>query len=79
MTLEAEGHTLTIIPAGNGYVATVDGVEIPMEPADFDSENEGHFISASFLAGALGGEAVWDEEEITLMLRIPASSGNDRD
>ena len=50
-----------------------------MEPTDFDFENEGHFISAAFLARALGGEAVWDEEEITLMLRIPVASGDAKD
>ena len=35
-----------------------------------DFSTEGHFINAEFLAGALNGEAVWEPEESTLMLRI---------
>ena len=79
VVLEAEGHTLGLYNEESGCAATVDGTEIPMEPTDFDFAGEGHFISASFLARALGGEAVWDEEEITLILRIPVSSGDAKD
>ena len=73
VVLEAEGHTLGLYNEESGCVATMDGTEIPMEATDFDFENNGHFINAQFLAGALGGEAVWDAEEITLILRIPAA------
>ena len=75
VVLEAEGHTLGIYNEDAGYAATVDGKEIPIQSTDFDFEQEGHFISASFLAEALGGEAVWDAEESTLILRIPGSDG----
>ena len=79
VVLEAEGHTLGLYNEVGGCVATVDGTEISMEPTDFDFTSEGHFINASFLAKALGGEAEWDDEEITLMLRIPVSTGDEKD
>ena len=74
VTLTAEGHRLELYNEQAGAVATVDGIEIPMESDDFDFERDGHFIDAFFLARAMGGEAEWDEEEITLMLRIPTAS-----
>ena len=70
VVLETGQHTLALLNEDAGIVMTVDGIEQPVEPADFDFE-EGHFISAEFLAKALGGEAEWSEEENTLMLRIP--------
>ena len=79
VVLEAEGHTLSLRPEGTGCAATLDGTEIPAEDAAFDFENEGCFISVEFLARALGGEAVWDAEEITLMLRIPAAAPEAKD
>jgi hypothetical protein len=43
-----------------------------LKPASDDFVfGEGHFIDASFLARALGGESGWDVEERTLMLRFP--------
>ena len=48
----------------------MDSKEIPMREDDFDFSTESHFIDAEFLASALKGEAVWDQEENTLMLRI---------
>ena len=74
VVLEAEGHTLGIYNEKTGIAATIDGTEIRIEPADFDFGNDGHFISASFLANALMGTAEWDAEERTLMLRIPVAS-----
>ena len=74
VVLEAEGHTLGFYNEDAGCSATVDGEETAITVRDFDFENEGHFISAEFLAAALGGEAEWDAEESTLMLRIPAVS-----
>ena len=68
--LEAEGHTLALLNEDTGVTATVDAKELPVAAEDFDF-GEGHFISAEFLAAALDGEAVWVEEEFTLMLRIP--------
>ena len=41
-----------------------------MKEDDFDFVSEGHFINAEFLAESLKGEAVWDQEENTMMLRI---------
>ena len=71
VVLEAAGHTLAIYNEDNGCSATVDGVEIAMKEDDFDFLGEGHFINADFLAAALKGEAVWDQEESTLLLKIP--------
>ena len=68
--LETEEHTLALLNEDAGIVMTVDGIEMPVEAADFDFE-DGHFISADILAKALGGEAEWVEEENTLMLKIP--------
>ena len=70
VVLEAEGHTLALLSEDAGMVMTVDGIEKPVENTDFDFA-EGYFINAEFLAEALGGRAVWVEEENTLMLRIP--------
>ena len=70
VVLEAEGHTLALLSEDAGMVMTVDGMEKTVENADFDF-GEGYFIKAEFLAGALGGQATWVEEENTLMLRIP--------
>ena len=77
LVLEAEGHTLTITRTENGYTAAADGKEIPMDAADFDDAGEGRFINVFFLADALGGKAVWDAEEITLILQIPGPGGRD--
>ena len=70
VVLEAEGHTLALLNEASGIAATVDAKELTVTDADFDF-GEGHFIDAEFLAGALNGEAVWEEEENTLMLKIP--------
>ena len=70
VVLEAAGYTLALYNEDTGCSATVDGTVIPMREDDFDFVTEGHFINAEFLANALKGEAVWDQEENTLMLRI---------
>ena len=70
VVLEAAGYTLALYNEEKGCSATVDSKEIPMREDDFDFSTEGHFIDAEFLASALKGEAVWDQEENTLMLRI---------
>ena len=70
IVLEAAGYTLAIYNEENGCSATVDGNEVPMKDDDLDFSTEGHFINAEFLAKALKGEAVWEPEESTLMLRI---------
>ena len=70
IVLEAAGYTLAIYNEESGCFATVDGTEIPMKDDDLDFSTEGHFINAEFLATALKGEAAWDAEENTLMLRI---------
>ena len=68
--LETEGHTLALLNEDAGIAMTLDGLEQSVNAEDFDFE-EGHFIDAQFLAGILGGEASWAEEENTLILRIP--------
>ena len=70
VVLEAAGYTLALYNEDVGCSATVDGTEIPMKAEDFDFTGEGHFINAEFLATALKGTAVWEQEENTLMLRI---------
>ena len=70
IVLEAAGYTLALYNEDTGCSATVNGTEIPMKEEDFDFVSDGHFIDAEFLANALKGEAVWDQEENTLMLRI---------
>lgn len=70
VVLEAAGYTLALYNEDAGCSATVDGTEIPMKEDDFDFVTEGHFINAEFLANALKGEAIWDQEENTLILRI---------
>ena len=70
VVLEAAGYTLALYNEDAGCSATLDGLEIPMKEEDFDFVSEGHFINAEFLATALKGEAIWDQEENTLILRI---------
>ena len=70
VVLEAAGYTLVLYNEDKGCSASVDGMEISMKEDDYDFATEGHFINARFLASALKGEAVWDQEESTLMLRI---------
>ena len=70
VVLEAAGYTLVLYNEDKGCSASVDGMEISMKEDDYDFATEGHFINAQFLASALKGEAVWDQEESTLMLRI---------
>ncbi len=70
VVLEAAGYTLALYNEDGGCSATVDGKEISMKDDDFDFTSEGHFINAEFLASALKGEAEWDQEDNTLMLRI---------
>lgn len=75
VVLEAAGYTLALYNEDAGCSATVDGTEIPMKEDDFDFVTEGHFINAEFLASALKGEAIWDQEENTLILRILDKEG----
>ena len=70
IVLEAAGYTLAIYNEESGCSATVDGTEIQIKDDDLDFSTKGHFINAEFLATALKGEAVWEPEENTLMLRI---------
>ena len=70
VVLEAAGYTLALYNEDTGCSATLDGTQIPMKEDDFDFVTEGHFINAEFLAAALKGEAIWDQEENTLILRI---------
>ena len=70
VVLEAAGYTLVLYNEVKGCSATLDGTAIPVQEDDIDFETDGHFINAEFLATALKGSAVWDQEESTLMLRI---------
>ena len=70
LILSAQGFTLALLNEDAGFVSTVDGLEMVTENIDFDF-GEGHFIRVDFLTRALDGSWEWDEEEETLMLRIP--------
>ena len=70
VVLEAAGYTLALYDENQGCTATVNGTQISIAEDDYDFISEGHFINAQFLATALKGEAAWDQEENTLMLRI---------
>ena len=70
VVLEAAGYTLALYDENQGCTATVNGTQITIAEDDYDFVSEGHFINAQFLATALKGEAAWDQEENTLMLRI---------
>ena len=70
VVLEAAGYTLALYDEKQGPTATLNGTQIAMAEDDFDFVSEGHFINAKFLAESLKGEAEWDREENTLMLRI---------
>ena len=55
-----------------GIVTTLDGAELAMDPGDFEF-GDGNFINIEFLAKALGGSAVWNEDKNTLVLDIPTA------
>jgi len=71
IVIEAAGYVVGLYNEDSGLAATVDGLEVEIDPEDFVFDREGDFIDANFLARCLGGEAEWDAEERTLMLRIP--------
>lgn len=77
VVLEAAGYVLALYNEDTGCSASVDGNNIPMKAEDFDFVSEGHFINAEFLATALKGECVWEQEENTLILRIPDKEGSE--
>ena len=77
VVLEAAGYTLALYNEDKGSSATVDGTEVEMKADDFDFNQDGHFINAEFLAHALSGDAFWDQDENTLMLRIPDKEPGD--
>ena len=64
------GHTLALLNEDAGMVATLDAAELALMPGDFEFGN-GNFISAEFLAGALGGTATWSGDKNTLLLQFP--------
>ena len=74
VVLEAEGYTLALLNEEAGFVSTVDGIEMVTDGVDF-SFDDGHFLPVDFLTRALDGSWEWDEEEETLMLRIPPKTG----
>ena len=77
VVLEAAGYILALYNEDAGCSASVDGNDIPMKEEDFDFVLEGHFINAEFLATALKGECVWEQEENTLILRIRDKEGSE--
>ncbi len=71
VVLQAAGYTLGLYNESAGIAATVDGIELEINPQEYDFSTEGNFIDAAFLCRALSGSCEWDGEEFTLMLRIP--------
>ena len=72
IVLEAEGYTIAFYNEEAGISATRDGLDMEVDPDKVSIIGEGHFIDAAYLAELLNGTAEWDEEESTLMLRIPS-------
>ena len=77
VVLEAAGYILALYNEDAGCSASVDGNDVPMKAEDFDFVSEGHFINAEFLATALKGECIWEQEENTLILRIQDKEGSE--
>lgn len=70
--LEAEGNTavITLSDAGKPEMM-VNGSETRLKDDDIVIKDDGIFIDLDLLAKSMNGTAEWDEDEETLMLRIP--------
>ena len=77
VVLEAAGYVVALYDEAAGLSASVDGIEIPTGPGDFDINDEDVLVTARFLATALHGDWEWDGEESTLMFRIPGKALNE--
>ena len=70
--LEAEGNTLVITVADSGKPEImVNGLETELNDNDILLNGDEVFIDLNLLAKSMNGTAEWDEDEKTLMLRIP--------
>ena len=73
MSLARSARLSTMAPAPSvtrQQSRTVNGLEMTAEDRDFDF-GEGHFIRVDFLTRALDGTWEWDDQEETLMIRVP--------
>ena len=69
--LRAGGKVLVITAVGDGWAASMDGKPLDSEDGDILGSGGQYAVSAVWLAGALGGEAEWDEENAAVTLTIP--------
>ena len=69
-TLVAEGYTVTLTPADEGFLCQADGGDVALEEGDFLLEGDSALCSPALLEKALGAETLWDSEEQTLMIRL---------
>ena len=71
-TLNAAGYTLELTVSGEGVACAVDGeaVELP-EGAALAGEND-VYVTEAFLRLTMNAQTLWDADESTLMLTVPA-------
>lgn len=78
IALTAEGHVVTLMRIGGQYSCVVNGRSVALTEGDVTVVSGEPYITTDFLTKALNAEAVWDEEEATLILRItPQGQSND--
>jgi len=85
-TLEAAGYVIELTASGStdasqanasyrdGYLATIDGLPVPMAQADVVCRNQVWYASATFLRTAMSAQVTWEAEEMTLVLQVPPKS-----
>lgn len=84
-TLEALGYVIELTAGGadaqqasatyrDGYLATIDGLPVPMAQADVVCRNQVWYASATFLRTAMSAQVTWEAEEMTLVLQVPSKS-----
>jgi len=82
-TLEAAGYVIALTANGgadantsyrDGYLATIDGLPVPMAQADVVCRDQVWYASAAFLRTAMNAQVTWEAEEMTLILQVPSKS-----
>lgn len=67
-TLQASGYTVALHFAGNGVAITVDGEMTALTTADVQLQDGTLYVTDDFLRTALGADAIFDEDERSLVL-----------
>lgn len=73
-TLQACGYTVAIQFAGNGVAVTVDGELTALTTADVQLQSGVIYITDDFLRQAIGADAIFDEDERSLVLFLHEKS-----